>query len=483
VFVVDDELGVVGGLQHKAFIRNYEVLPYAFVFESCLRRGVYEAHVAEETLEAHPEVQVVLLDLKFGDGDDLLGLEILRAFTKRHPYLPVLIMSSLDRDVDLLGRCLEDGAAGFVEKHRGPEHLQMAIENVLGTGGIHAVLGQSSPLRRLRREVARLSPYDQIPVMICGERGTGKELIARQIHNNGPRSHGAFVAVNCASVPDSLFESEFFGVEKGAYTGAATAREGYLGRANGGTLFLDEVGCLSVTLQAKLLRVLQEKSFRKLGCSSDERQSSFQLVSATNADPEELVVNGEFRPDFLDRIAAVKVLTPPLRECRSDIPLLARHFLSRLVGDQKSLSPDVILALQRHRWPGNVRELQRVVQECAVRSENHEHVLPSHLPTSFLSVDTGRDVSSTPGAVVPRDWHHERMFAELKIAVEVKRHVMQYKGDRWKAEFMRVLYPHCRASNAKGFSDLIRRLSKGPWGDPAISRDKELSRLLTELEE
>jgi transcriptional regulator with PAS, ATPase and Fis domain len=347
----------------------------------------------------------------------------------------------------------------------------------------HVLLGQSGPLRELRRQAARLSPYDQIPVLIVGERGTGKERVARYIHQNGPRRQGSFVAVNCAGVPEALFEAEFFGSEKGAYTGAHARRAGYLERAHGGTLFLDELGTLPQAMQAKLLRVLQDRSFSRLGSNGEELTSNFQLLSATNADPQRLVADGNLREDFLDRIAAVTIRTPPLRDCLGDLPLLANHFLHKLVGDKKRFATSTLNALAQHEWPGNMRELQRVVQEAVVRSEGATVITVAHLPQR-LGAKAPRKMRTAeiPPAAEVRDWPRRRLITELEIAIEAKRRVQSYKGDQWKAEFMRLMYPHCKAQNAKGFSDLIKRLTQGPWGDPKAAEDAQLSRLLRELE-
>jgi DNA-binding NtrC family response regulator len=486
ILVVDDQIGVVGSLQQKGFLRNYERLPYNFIFESCRVEQGYEAGPALQAVSRENEISLVLLDLKFGAEEALLGFEILRLLSARFPSLPVLVMSSAERDVEMLGRCLEDGAVGFVEKHRSSEHLRTAIEQAVELMESHVLLGQSASLKELRRQAARLSPYDQIPVLVVGERGTGKERVARYIHHSGPRRVGPFVAVNCAGVPDTLFESEFFGAEKGAYTGADTLRRGYLERAHGGTLFLDEVGTLPTAMQAKLLRVLQERAFGRLGSSGEDVLSVFQLISATNSDPQELVAAGRLREDFLDRIAAVTISTPPLRSCPLDLPLLANHFLRKLVGEKKRISPAAMSVMGLYHWPGNVRELQRAIQEAVVRSEDAAIVGVEHLPARVVTASPEGQIESSTDRRAragrpPTDWHRQRLLSELRIAVDAKRAIAAYKGQHWKAEFMRAVYPHAKAQNAKGFSDVIKRLTKGPWGDPDTHDDPEISQLLRDL--
>jgi two-component system response regulator HydG len=354
----------------------------------------------------------------------------------------------------------------------------------------HVLIGKCPALRELRRQAARLSPYDQIPVVIVGERGTGKERVARYIHHNGPRREEPFVAVNCAAVPEALIEGEFFGAEKGSYTGPTSRRTGYFERAHGGLLFLDEIGDMPLTTQAKLLRVLQDGTYRRIGSSEEELKADFQLVCATNIDPVELFGKGRLREDFYDRIAVVTVRTPPLRECKSDIPELGDHFLRQLgLTNKKRFSSAALDAFAAFDWPGNARQLQRAIQEAVVRSEDSRLISPDYLPT-FL-----RPKSTTRGPRVPQcahalalpedpsEWSRARLLAEIELAIEGKRRVQVYKGRQWKAEFMRLMYPYCKAANAKGFDDLIKRLTQGPWGYPHSKKDRQLTRFLEELRE
>jgi transcriptional regulator with PAS, ATPase and Fis domain len=323
-----------------------------------------------------------------------------------------------------------------------------------------------------------------------GERGTGKERVARYIHQNGPRSEQPLVAVNCAAIPESLMESEFFGSEKGAYTGATSRRTGFFERAHGGLLFLDEIGDMSLTTQAKLLRVLQDGTYRRIGCSEEELKADFQLVCATNADMEDLLAKGTIREDFFDRIAAVTVRTPPLRECRDDIPELAAHFLRQLGLDgKKRLEQDTLEILVDFEWPGNVRQLQRVLQESVVRSEDSDAIEPQHLPDMLRFRESLDHTNEGPHPITlqslpsnPNDWSRTRLQYEIELILAAKQHVQAYKGQQWKAEFMRLMYPHCKAANAKGFTDLIKRLTQGPWGDPDWIKDPELQRMIESVD-
>jgi len=392
-------------------------------------------------------------------------------------------MSAVERDVQALSRCLESGATGFVGKNLNSAALEQAIERAIEISESHAILGNSRPLKDLRRQAARLSPYDNIPVLISGERGTGKERVARYIHHNGPRSDGPFVPVNCAGIPLGLLEAELFGAEKGAYTGADSLRRGYIERAHQGVLFLDEIGDMPTSTQAKLLRVLQDGTFRRIGVTEEEITAAFQVICATNIEPDTLIAEGRLREDFFDRIAAVTIRTPPLRDCTEDIPELVGHFLRQMgLESRKQFSERALRLLQAANWPGNVRQLQRTVQAAVVLSEDSETIDIVHLPPRVQSSHADAEVAVADCLVQKsREWPAQRLIAELRMAVQAKRSIQRYKGKQWKAEFMRLMYPECKAQNAKGFGDLIRRITKGPWGCPDWKAHNELSRLIREL--
>ena len=254
-------------------------------------------------------------------------------------------------------------------------------------------------------------------------------------------------------------------------------------------LFLDEIGNMALPAQAKLLRVLQDRTFRRVGVSEEDLTADIQLICATNVEPETLIRQGKLREDIYDRVAAVTISTPPLRDCMSDLTELAKHFLRELglVG-KKRLSRPALHAMKEHSWPGNMRELRRVVQEAVVRSEQSAEITLEHLPPSVAKKARQMATRSTGSAIdevaLPDDsteWPRERLLAELQIAVAAKRRIQAYKGSQWKAEFMRLLYPNCKAANAKGFEDLIKRLTKGPWGDPDLTTDDRASSLLNLL--
>jgi formate hydrogenlyase transcriptional activator len=233
------------------------------------------------------------------------------------------------------------------------------------------IVGQSSAFVRTLQQVDTVAPTEST-VLICGETGTGKELIARAIHDRSPRHSGAFVKLNCAAIPTGLLESELFGHEKGAFTGAIAQRIGRFELANGGTIFLDEVGEIPLELQPKLLRVLQEREFERLG-SSRSLRSDARLLAATNRDLRAMVEEGKFRADVYYRLNVVPIDVPPLRERREDIPLLARHFtreFSRRMNKRIDTIPfETIQRLARYPWPGNIRELQNVIERAVILSK------------------------------------------------------------------------------------------------------------------
>lgn len=273
-------------------------------------------------------------------------------------------------------------ASVALESARETERLQQenaALEKRLPENG--GILGASPAIRQLLDRVERLSARDTT-VLIQGETGTGKELVARLIHRASPRAHAPFVAINCAAIADSLLESELFGHEKGAFTGAAALKRGKIEMAHGGTLFLDEIGELATGLQAKLLRVVQQREFERVGATRPVA-IDIRLVAATNRDLAERVAGGHFRADLYHRLNVVTLRTPPLRERKEDIVELAHHFLARF-GPGWRLSPEACRCLKDHDWPGNVRELENAIEHAAALGDGPV-VEPADLPESLWS--------------------------------------------------------------------------------------------------
>lgn len=492
ILVIDDQWGQP---DDPMIPDRYGALPYEWLLESA--RGDAGQFTADQALDrVRREVSAldaILLDVSFGRSSDRLGVRILEAIRAEFPILPVLMFTSLDsaRNRELVVRCMELGANEFVEKAPSPKAMDAILQAYTSPQSDWALYGNSALMRGLRARIARVAFSGETSVLIVGESGTGKELVARALHRQGPKRNGAFVAKNCAHGDSQLLDSELFGHERGAFTGAEARRIGLIEEANGGTLFLDEVADTPTALQAKLLRALETRTFRRLGGNTDIG-STFQLICATNKRPEELIAAGSLREDFFYRIAAVTLYVAPLRERIEDVATLADLFLKRFkvrggasyVGE--CLSRPFLKRLQTSSWPGNVRELRNVVERAVILSTEKvigPEVLAEQLPlrqpgSRPSSPEQGREVD------LPEDtteWPYMRVIAELKVALEAKERVQKYKGTHWKAEFMRLMYPECKAANAKGFDDLVNRLTKGPWGCSTWKSHQLLSELLSRL--
>ncbi|HMX27792.1 MAG TPA: sigma-54 dependent transcriptional regulator, partial [Blastocatellia bacterium] len=334
----------------------------------------------------------VCLDLNLPGAGGLTVLETLRA---HQPLLPVVILTA-DSAVNSAVAAMQLGAYDYLVKpldrpkllttiKNAVERYQMSLrvtqlEREASEQPFPGLIGNSPVLRDMLRQITRIAASD-ITVLVYGESGTGKELVAKAIHSFSGRGRDAFVPLNCAAIPEALQESELFGHEKGAFTGAINRRIGKFEQANGGTLFLDEVAELSLSLQAKLLRVLQERSFNRLG-SSLEIRSDFRMVAASHKNLAEEVKAGRFREDLFFRLAVFELDVPPLRERGGDITLLAQHFLKEYAAgsDPKRLSAAAAQTLERYNWPGNVRELQNYMHRASVTASG-ELVEVNDLPT------------------------------------------------------------------------------------------------------
>jgi DNA-binding NtrC family response regulator len=345
----------------------------------------------------------VITDLKLPGRD---GHAVLAAAKEADPDLPVIVMTAYGTVEDAVG-AMKKGAFDFIAKPVDPDHLVLLLrralerrslldENVLLREefaerlGFPRIVGESEAMVALSRQIQKVAPTD-VTVLLQGESGTGKELFARALHHLGPRRGAPFVAINCAAIPETLLESELFGHEKGAFTGAAASKKGRIELADGGTLFLDEVGELGASVQAKLLRFLQDRTFERVGgvrtCSVDVR-----IVAATNRVLTREVAEGGFREDLYFRIAVVTLDVPPLRQRPGDVAPLAKYFLERyrreLGRPGLRLGPDAVGAIESHPWPGNVRELQNAVERAAILVEADE-IGPSHLGLGVVGTHSG----------------------------------------------------------------------------------------------
>lgn len=340
----------------------------------------------------------VCLDLSLPGSGGLAVLETLRA---HQPLLPVIILTA-DSTVNSAVAAMQLGAYDYLVKpidrtkllttiKNAVERYQMALrlaqlERENSVQPFPGLIGNSAALREMLRQITRVAASD-ITVLVHGESGTGKELVAKSIHSFSGRNRGPFVPLNCAAIPESLQESELFGHEKGAFTGAVSRRIGKFEQADQGTLFLDEVAELSLALQAKLLRVLQERSFTRLG-GSVETRSDFRLVAASHKNLAEEVKAGRFREDLFFRLAVFELDVPPLRHRSGDIPMLAQHFLNEFTGTSATrLSAEAAQLLERYDWPGNIRELQNYMHRASVTASG-ETVEVRDLPARVRETQT-----------------------------------------------------------------------------------------------
>ncbi|MDQ1523511.1 MAG: hypothetical protein QOE47_1435 [Pyrinomonadaceae bacterium] len=343
-------------------------------------------------------VQVVLCDLHLPPDLDGIseGLAVIEAARAARPSIPVVVITGSNSRQTAL-EAIRCGAYGFFEKpfneaevthivrqaarvrHLEEENLKLRA-SLLACRGFGRLLGSSPALERIMKQ-ARAVASTSATVLLTGENGTGKEMLARAVHEESPRADGPFVAVSCAALPEDLIESELFGHEKGAFTGATQAKMGRFELADGGTLFLDEIGELSQAVQVKLLRVLQERAFERLG-GTKTLNVDIRLVAASNRDLEQEVEEGRFRRDLFYRLNVVPLQLPALRERREDLPILAAHFAAKAADKHArppaALDPELIEALQEYDWPGNVRELENLMERLVVLTTG------SRLGTEFL---------------------------------------------------------------------------------------------------
>jgi two-component system response regulator AtoC len=365
VLVVDDAEGIRHYLASLLEIRGYEV--------ECAAEGGR----ALELLEAGAAPDAILLDVMLPEPG---GLEILRAIRERDAELPVVMLSVVGRASTIV-EAMRLGATDYLNKPFDEDELERTLERALaarapgrtgGAGaaeaGVEAALLDTPTLRRLGEVLGRIADTD-VSVLIQGESGTGKEIVARAIHATSSRRGGPFVKVNCAALPGELLESELFGYERGAFTGAHQRKTGRFEAASGGTIFLDEIGEMSPALQAKLLHVLQDGTYSRLG-SNRELRADARVVSATHRPLDRLVAEAGFREDLFFRLNVVNLLVPPLRDRRDEIPGLVDHFLRRFAARYRKpapkLSPRLMTLLGRHPFPGNVRQLENWVKRIVI---------------------------------------------------------------------------------------------------------------------
>ncbi len=390
----------------------------------------------------------VVTDLKLPGAD---GHKVLAAARDADPNLPVIVMTAYGTIEDAVG-AIKAGAFDFLAKPVDPDHLVLLLrraverrllleENLLLKEefaerlGFPRIIGEAPSLVEVSRQIQKAAPTDAT-ILLEGESGTGKELFARAVHHLSPRKDAPFVAINCAAIPDTLLENELFGHEKGAYTGASAARAGRVELADRGTLFLDEIGDLGLGVQAKLLRVLQEKCFERVG-GNRTISVNVRIVAATNHDLRRGTAAGSFREDLYYRLAVVAVTVPPLRERRGDIPALAAHFLDRFrreIGRERlELSEGALAALRGHAWPGNVRELANCIERAAILAEG-DLIEARHLGLG-ASAERGGEGADLCRAILDEGSLDDvgRRARDLAEGIAIRRALLQAEGNKARA--------------------------------------------------
>jgi len=392
-------------------------------YQSILKRQ-YKILGADDPLKGlevirHERVDLVLLDLRM---PGLHGLQALEEIKKLDPQVDVIVVSA---STDLRGaiECMKKGAYDFVPKPFEVEELLSSVTRCLEQRRLEQdnqylrkaveapfenMIGQSTSMQKVFGVMDTVAESDST-VLILGESGTGKELVARGIHKKSIRRNRPVITLNCAAIPENLFESELFGFERGAFTGALERQIGKFELADGGTIFLDEIGCLPLSMQGKLLRVIQDGTFDRIGGKTPV-EVDVRILAATNVDLKREVDAGRFRQDLFYRLNVIPIILPPLRQRIGDVPLLANYFIEKFAKDFhkncKSFTPDVLEAFEFYSWPGNVRELENVVERMVVLSQS-EILGPIHLPSEV------RD-----GGMIAREIQRESDGEALKDAVE-----------------------------------------------------------------
>ncbi len=390
-----------------------ELLEITLVRMGIATRSAPDLTTARELLEAEP-VQLCLTDMNLPDGN---GIELVSWIQQNQPETPVAVITAYG-NMDTAIEALKAGAFDFVSKPVELSRLRELVNSALRLSEPELqeqeqadepglLLGNSREIQRLRSQTRKLA-RSQAPVFISGESGSGKELVARMIHLQGPRSGAPFVAVNCGAIPSELMESEFFGHRKGSFTGATENKDGLFRSAHGGTLFLDEVADLPLAMQVKLLRAIQEKAVRPVG-ESREVPVDIRILSATHKNLPELVKDGSFRQDLFYRINVIELSVPPLRDRTDDIPLLANHILERIAAEYEcpaaKLSNSAINHLKGYAFPGNVRELENVLERaftlCDADMIDTDDLHIGTPPVDLPRNEPGDPMTGKPGAQVP----------------------------------------------------------------------------------
>lgn len=399
---------------------------------------------------------LVLLDIVLPGTDGLAVLQMLRTERKSTPVIMLTGTKSVKTAVD----AMKLGAADYLSKPFDVDELRIVIDRALNSSELeqevthlraqvakryafHNLIGKSQGMQEIYEKIEQVAD-SRTTVLITGESGTGKELVAKALHYNSSRRERPFVALNCAALPETLIESELFGHEKGSFTDATARRVGQFELANTGTLFLDEIGDLSPVTQAKLLRVIQEREFTRIG-GVQPIKVDVRIVAATNKNLDELVRKGLFREDLYYRINVISLYLPPLRERGEDIPLIANHFLEKRLEEAQrppiAFGKEALELLSRYPWPGNVRELENFIEQAFIWSQHATEITPEHLPTSMKS--TSRSPSLRDDTLAGR--------------MSLEKAVMEFEREIILDALKRTNYVQTHAANLLGIS---RRMLK-----------------------
>ncbi|HEX3015981.1 MAG TPA: sigma-54 dependent transcriptional regulator [Desulfobacteria bacterium] len=387
ILVVDDEQHMRWILQQALTSEHYEVLT---------------AESGEQALKLTEPYDLVILDLRL---PGMNGLDVLTELKQRQKALPVIVITA-HGSIDTAISAMKLGADDYITKPFEIDELLLAVKKSLEVrdlfqevqylrqrlqrqSGADTILGQSEQIEAVRQLVRQIADSGA-SVLVTGESGTGKEVVARAIHACSDRANGPFIAVNCGAIPESLLESELFGHEKGAFTGAVSRKQGRCELAHGGTLFLDEIGELPPAMQVKLLRFLQEHTFERVG-GTQTVEVDVRIIAATNRNLKRSIAEGDFREDLYYRLNVLSMVLPPLRERVQDIPILAEHFLARYRGQKEidGFAAGALTELSRYAWPGNVRELENAVQRAVILARGRE-IKAADLPPEVIRPQEAR---------------------------------------------------------------------------------------------
>ncbi|MBN1866112.1 sigma-54-dependent Fis family transcriptional regulator [Candidatus Sumerlaeota bacterium] len=450
ILVVDDDAG------QRSLLRSF------------LSRHGFEILVASSAEEALSALESAPIAMMISDVrmPGMSGLEALHHVRRTHPVLPVLLITAY-ADIRDAVEAMRDGAVDYLEKPIDLDELLASVRKSLGVEPPSAaenpiappldlppgVVAESPPMRDVLREAAFVAPSES-RVLVTGESGVGKEVVADLIHALSPRASGRLVKVNCAAIPETLLESELFGHERGAFTGASAQRVGRFEEARGGTILLDEIAELAPALQAKLLRIAQDGTYQRIG-SNKVLHTDARLIASTNRNLESEVREGRFREDLFFRLNVIEIYVPPLRERPADILPLAERFAAEFSGGRPRFSPPVVACLERYAWPGNVRELRNAMERAVLMSRG-ELIVPEHLPTRVRAAagagsddapagaedagGAGTPVSGRRMEEIERDAilqslrEHDYNRSETARALAISRRALLYKIQRFREQ-------------------------------------------------